>query len=60
MGKTHPLMKGIIRDEAGNGQIYVVVALRGQAELIFIKYLPCSKGFSYVSKPLKICSRGVT
>ena len=54
MGKTHPLVQGKVGDEAGNGEIYVVDALRDQAELICIKYLPCSKGFAYSSKPLKI------
>ena len=54
MGKTHPLVQGIVGDEAGNGDIHVVDALRDQAELICIKYLPCSKGFAYSSKPLKI------
>lgn len=32
----HPLLKGIVGDKPGNGQIYVVDALRGQTELKFI------------------------
>lgn len=44
-------MKGIVGGEAGNVEIYIVDALRGQAELIFTKYLPCRKAFSYISKP---------
>lgn len=40
-GKTHPLIKGIGADEAENVEFYIVDALRGQAALTFIKYLPC-------------------
>lgn len=53
-------MKGIGADEAENVELYIVDASRGQAALIFIKYLPCKKGFENISKLLKIPSRGVT
>lgn len=53
-------MKGVGADEAENVELYIIDTLRGKAALIFIKYLPCKKGFAYINKPLKIPNRGVT
>ena len=53
-------MKGIGADEVENVELSIVDALRGQVALVFIKYLPCKKGFEYISKLLTIPNRGVT